>query len=103
MQVALVALPVLIVAIPWAVNHVLLCLLVTGTIALSPFGTVLLSMLPSKGKAWAPQQQRRRQSSQPPWLRTSRARPFWPAEVRHLSLLYLLICSYITALLSRTC
>ncbi|CAK0781724.1 hypothetical protein CVIRNUC_005455 [Coccomyxa viridis] len=81
-EVALVALPVLIVAIPWAVNHVLLCLLVTGTIALSPFGTVLLSMLPSKGKAWAPQQQRRRQSSQPPWLRTSRARPFWPAESR---------------------
>lgn len=83
LQVLLIALPVLIVAIPWAVSHVQLCLAVAAVLALSPFGTVIWSLLsPNSGQPTEQQQQRRPWRSNPASRQsTDRAQPFWPVEV----------------------
>lgn len=78
MQAILLATPVLIVAVPWILGHLQLCLAVVAVVALSPFGTVIWSLVPhSLGKPFV-QQQRRKQRS---WQSTRQRAPFWPAEV----------------------
>ena len=83
LQVVLLAVPVLIVAIPWALGHVQLCLAVCAVIALSPFGTVIWTLLPpGLGRPFKEQQQRwRRPRSRVSRPSTERAEPFWPVEV----------------------
>ena len=79
----LLATPILIVAIPWALGHLQLCLAVGAVIALSPFGTVIWTLVPpSLGRPFKQQQQRwRHRSSRVSWPSTERAQPFWPVEV----------------------
>ena len=78
----LLALPVLIVAIPWALQHLQLCLAVIAVIALSPFGTVIWSLLPPNlGRPSGQQQQRQKQQrSGGSWQGTEQSQSFWPVE-----------------------
>ena len=80
LQVVLIALPVLIVAIPWAVTHVQLCLAAAAVLALSPFGTVIWSLVSPNSERPSEQQQQRR-SNPASRKRTDQAQPFWPVEV----------------------
>ena len=87
MQAILLATPVLIVAVPWILGHLQLCLAVVAVVALSPFGTVIWSLVPhSLGKPFVQQQfeQRRTRRS---WQNTQQRAPFWPAEVSPWDLL----------------
>lgn len=77
------AVPILIVGIPWAVNHLQLLLVVVVVIALSPFGTVICSLVPpSLGKSPArPQQQPHGPRPQAAWQSKETSQPFWPVQV----------------------
>lgn len=79
----------MIVGIPWAVNHLQLLLVVLVVTALSPFGTVIWSLMPlSLGKSTArPQQQPQGPRPQAAWQSKKTSQPFWPVEVSPASTL----------------